>query len=96
MYGINVLCNFYGIEQDTPYRISYDWSYALLEDSTATWAQKLQAVSVGAEKKAELRMFLHPDEDEATAQAVIDEIQQSTMDLQDMLGRTGNDEVSDD
>lgn len=96
MYGINVLCNFYGIEQDTPYSISYDWSYALLEDSAATWAQKLQAVSVGAEKKAELRMFLHPDEDEATAQAVIDEIQQSTMDLQDMLGRTGNDEESDD
>ena len=96
MYGINVLCNFYGLEADTPYDIKCDWSYALLEDTQSTFAQKMQAISVGAERPAELRMFLHPDESIEEAQAVIDEIRESSLMAAELIGRSANDEAPED
>ena len=96
MYGINVLCNFYGLEADTRYSIKCDWSYALLEDSQSTFNQKMQALSVGAERAAELRMFLHPDESLEDAQAVIDEIRESSLMAAELIGRSANDTEPED
>lgn len=96
MYGINVLCNFYGLASDTRYEIKYDWSYALLEDTSETFRQLMEAYSAGAERTAELRMFIHPDEDLDTAQAAVDEIKRGNMMLNDLLGASGNDQVPED
>lgn len=96
MYGINVLCNFYGLESDTAYDLDFDWSYALLEDSAETFNQLVQAHSVGAERPAEIRMFLHPDEDLETAQRVVDEIKQKNILANDLLGNAGNTDVPED
>lgn len=96
MYGVNVLCNFYGLDVETPYKIKYDWSYALLEDTQSTFNQMMQALSVGAERPAELRMFLHPDEDLEEAQAVIDEIKQQSLMAAELIGQSANDTEPED
>lgn len=90
MYGINVLCNFYGIEAESPYEISYDWSYALLEDTTETFNQLMQGNSIGAISNVEIRMFLHPDEDYETAAAKVAEQKQNNLITNDFLGMVGN------
>lgn len=96
MYGVNVLCNFYGLDVDTPYKIKYDWSYALLEDTQTTFNQMMQAMSVGAERAAEVRMFLHPDETLEDAQAVVDEIKEQSLIANELIGRSANDAEPED
>lgn len=78
IYGVCVLLNFYGLTDvivPEKVKLNYDWSYSLLEDSTETFNQKAQAVSLGAERLAELRMFIHPEETLEEAQAICAEIQ---------------------
>lgn len=97
MYGINVLCNYYGLSgADTPYTISYDWSYALLEDTTETFNQLMQGNSIGAISNVEIRMFLNPDEDYETAAAKVAEQKQGNLLVNDFLGMVGNDTVPTD
>lgn len=91
MYGINVLFNYYGIEADSQYEISYDWSYALLEDTTETFNQLMQGNSIGAISNVEIRMFLHPDEDYETAAAKVADQKQNSLITNDFLGMVGND-----
>lgn len=62
VYGIDVLCNYYGITPPGEYGISYDWSYALLEDSETTFNQLERGKALGAVDVAEVRHFIFPDE----------------------------------
>jgi len=96
LYGCNVLMNFYGLAQEVPYKVNFDWSYALLEDTQATFAQKVQAASVGAERIAEIRMFLHPEETADEAQAVVDDIKKQSLIANELLGGTANDLDAED
>jgi hypothetical protein len=89
MYGINVLANFYGIESDAEYEISYDWSYTLLEDSTETFNQMMQGNSIGAISNAEIRAFI-TDEDLETAAAKVAEQKQTNLITNEFLGMVDN------
>lgn len=96
IYGINVLCNYYGIEADTAYELHYDWSYALLEDSAETFRQLMEARSAGIIGDAEMRVFLRPDEDLETAQKRIDDIRKTRLVSPELLGMVGNTVVPED
>ena len=96
MYGINVLCNYYGIEADTAYELHFDWSYALLEDSAETYRQLSEGHSAGIISDAEMRVYLKPDEDLDTAQKRIDEIRKTRLVSPTLLGMVGNDAVPED
>jgi A118 family predicted phage portal protein len=89
MYGINVLANFYGIESDAEYEINYDWSYALLEDTTETFNQMMQGNSIGAISNAEIRAFI-TDEDLETAAAKVAEQKQTNLITNEFLGMVDN------
>ncbi len=86
IYGCNVLMNYYDLSPVGDYKIDYDWSYALLADSEATWRMLTDAVSNGVERKAELRRFHHPEETMEEAQAVIDSIRKGEMAVSDGTG----------
>lgn len=86
MYGVNVLCNFYGTTPPGEYKINYDWSYSLLEDSAETNRQLAEGLSRGVIRKAEYRQFLKPEETLEEAQAVIDEIKKQEPNLNDLIG----------
>ena len=89
MYGINVLCNYYGIDADSEYNVNYSWSYALLEDTSETFNQMMQGNSIGAISNAEIRAFI-TDEDLETAAARVAEQKRSNLITNDFLGMVGN------
>jgi A118 family predicted phage portal protein len=91
-YACNVLANAYNLTAQGEYELNFDWSYSLLEDTQAEWAQKTWAVNNGIEKKVELRQWLHPDETLEESQKVIDEIKEEEPSADDLLGFGRGDE----
>lgn len=74
MYACSVLINYFGMAPYSEYDVKFSYSFALLEDSSATFSQKMQAESIGAEDIVEIRQFIHPEETREESQAVIDRI----------------------
>lgn len=74
VYACNVLSNAYSLTPESEYDIRIDWSYALIESSSETFAQYLQAEAVGAVEPAEIRQYLMTDETLYDARARVDEI----------------------
>jgi A118 family predicted phage portal protein len=76
IYACDVLANFYNLTPMSEYDIRFDWSYSLIESSSETFAQYMQAESVGAVEPAEIRMYLMSDETLEDAQKRVDEIKE--------------------
>ena len=71
VYSFGVIAGAFGLADGAgDYRIKFDWDYRLLEDTSETWRQKLEAYNAGAAELHELRMYIF-GEDRATAQAAI-------------------------
>ena len=77
MYACSVLVNYYGMAPFSEYDVKFSYSFALLEDTSATFSQKMQAESIGAEDVVEIRQFIHPEETREEAEAVIDRIRET-------------------
>lgn len=86
MYGVNVLCNYYGLFPDSEYKINYDWSYAMLEDSETTYRQLSEGNSKGAISTVELRQFMKPDETLEEAKAAVEEIRENNPTMSMLIG----------
>ncbi len=86
MYGVNVLCNYYGLFPDSEYKINYDWSYAMLEDSEATYKQLAEGKSQGVISGVELRQYIKPDETIDEAKAAIEEIRKNSPTMSMLIG----------
>ncbi len=74
MYGCSVLINYFGMAPYCEYDVQFSYSFALLEDTSETFSQKMQAESIGAEDVVEIRQFIHPEETREEAQAAVDKI----------------------
>lgn len=85
-YSCNVLANAYNLTPQGKYELNFNWSYSLLEDTSAEWSQLIWAVNNGIEKKVEMRQWLHPDETLEESQKVIDEIKEEEPSVNDLLG----------
>lgn len=97
MYGCNVLANYMGITPAGEYEVKYSWSYALLEDSSATIMQYKDGAADGVIKKAEYRQQITGETLEE-AQTAIDEIAETEPGLEQLMGKSfgmnsGNDGV---
>lgn len=57
MYGFDVLADYYGITAKGEWEVKADFNYALAEDPQETYSRLLQAQSIGAASKAEIRSF---------------------------------------
>lgn len=86
LYACDVLANYFNLTPQGDYELVTDWSYDLLEDTTATYNQLVQGVSNGVIKKAELRQFIKPNETLDEAQAVVDEIKLESPNVKDLVG----------
>ncbi len=86
MYGVNVLCNYYGLFPDSEYKINYDWSYAMLEDSEATYKQLAEGKSQGVISGVELRQYIKPDETIDEAKAAVEEIRKNSPTMSMLIG----------
>ncbi len=86
VYGVDVLCNFYGITPAGDYKVKYDWSYSMLDDSATTFSQLLSLKQNGAVSTAELRRFYFDRETPEQAQEAIDKIKATEPTLSQLLG----------
>lgn len=86
IYGINVLCNYYGITVPGEYEIIYDWSYALLEDSSETFRQISECVLQNAADVSELRQFVFPNETIEESKQRCEEIAEKSPNLSNLVG----------
>ena len=92
MYSANVLANAYNLSPNGDYELSFDWDYSLLEDSQETFNQMMYGVNQGIISKAELRMWLNPNETLEEAEKKIAEIKQKEPTIQDLLGTNENEQ----
>lgn len=86
LYACDVLANYFGLSPQGGYKLSTDWSYSILEDSSQEFSQLCQGEAKGVIKKAELRQYLKPNENLEEAQKVIDEIKKESPNTKDLLG----------
>ena len=86
IYGINVLCNYYGLTPPGKYEIVYDWSYALLEDTSETFRQISECIAQGAAEPAELRQFAFPNETLEESKQRCAEIAENSPTLKHLVG----------
>ena len=84
--GCNVLANVYNLIPQGEYDISFNWSYGLVEDTTAEYSQLIQGHNIGIISKAEVRQWLRPDETIEEAEEKIREIAENQASIQDLLG----------
>lgn len=93
IYAANVLADYYNLTPSGEYKMSFNWSYALIENSSETWEQMLSAHAVGAYKTAELRQYLVSDESLEESEAVCEEIKKQKMqEQQEMLNEENTEE----
>ena len=85
MYACSVLINYYGMAPYSEYETSFSYSYALLEDTSETFSQKMQAESIGAEDVAEIRQFIHPEESREEAEAAVECIKANRQTVQNLV-----------
>ena len=77
-YACNVLANAYNLSSQGDYKLSYDWSYSMLEDPQQEFSQLMLGLNQGIVKKVEIRQWLFPDEEIEESQKIVDEIQKET------------------
>ncbi|MBQ3006762.1 MAG: hypothetical protein IJD78_04285 [Clostridia bacterium] len=85
MYACSVLINYYGMAPYSDYEMKFSYSYALIEDSTETFSQKMQAESIGAEDTVEIRQFIHPEETREESQEAVERIKASRQTVQKLI-----------
>lgn len=84
--GCAVLANAYNLIPQGEYDINFNWSYGLVEDTTAEWNQLTTGHNIGVVSKAEVRQWLKPDETLEEAEEKIKEIAENEASLNDLLG----------
>ena len=90
-YACNVIANAYNLSPQGEYKVGFEWSYALLEDTQTEWNQLTYAENKGIISKVELRQWLKPDETLEESEKAIKEIEANNPDIKQLLG-TNNEE----
>lgn len=85
-HAYDVYANAFSLSPGGDYFLQWDWSFSLIESSTETWQQMLQAKSSGAVETVELRQFIFPEETMEEAQEVIERIAQNEPSLSSLIG----------
>ena len=90
LYCVNVLANAYNLAPQGDYEIKFDWNYNLIESSSETWAQLVEAQGIGAVSKAEIRQYVIAGETLEEAEKRIEEISKAEPGLNGLLGGGNN------
>lgn len=85
-YSCNVIANAYNLSPQGEYSLSFDWSYALLEDTETEWNQLIYGVNNNIISKPELRNWLKPDETMEESQKAVEELEAKNPSVKDLIG----------
>lgn len=85
-YSCNVIANAYNLSPQGEYSLSFDWSYALLEDTETEWNQLTYGVNNNIISKPELRNWLKPDETMEESQKAVEELEAKNPSVKDLIG----------
>ena len=85
-YSCNVIANAYNLSPQGEYNLSFDWSYALLEDTETEWNQLTYAMNNNIISKPELRNWLKPDETMEESQKAVEELEAKNPSIKDLIG----------
>lgn len=90
VYACNVLANAYNLSPaGGDYEVRIDWSYALIESSSETFSQYIQAEAIGVIEPAEIRQYLMTEESLEEARARVSQIRTAKRTLAaELLNRT--------
>lgn len=86
VYAFNVYANAFSLSPLGDYVVSWDWSDSLVESSSETWQQMLQAKSAGALETVDLRQFIYPNETREEAQEAVERISENEPSLSSLIG----------
>lgn len=84
--GCDIFANAFNLIPQGEFDLSFNWSYGLVEDTQAEYAQLLQGHNIGVISKAEVRQWIRPDETLEEAEEKIKEIREDEASLEDLLG----------
>ena len=84
--GCDVFANAFNLIPQGDFDISFNWSYGLVEDTTAEFGQLLQGHNIGVISKAEVRQWIRPDETLDEAEEKIKEILEDEASIDELLG----------
>lgn len=84
-YACNVLANAYNLSANGDYKLSYDWSYSLIEDNESAYNQIRQGYKDGVIKEEEYRNWLVPSETIEESKKAILEIEDKEPKVDDLI-----------
>ena len=85
-YACNILANAYNLSPQGEYNVSYEWSYALLQDTQQEFNNLLIGMDKGVIAKEEIRQWIKPDETIEESEKAIKEIEEKQPNIKDILG----------
>lgn len=94
--GCDVFANAFNLIPQGDFDISFNWSYGLIEDTQAEYAQLLQGHNIGVVSKAEVRQWIRPDETLKEAEEKIKEIQEDAESIDKLLGEDKEEKEEDE
>jgi hypothetical protein len=89
-YACNVLANAYNLSANGDYKLSYDWSYSLIEDNENAYNQIRQGFKDGVIKDEEYRNWIIPSETIEESQKAILEIEEKEPKIDDLIIKNEN------
>ena len=84
-YACNVLANAYNLSANGDYKLSYDWSYSLIEDNESAYNQIRQGYKDGVIKEEEYRNWIVPSETIEESKKAILEIEDREPKVDDLI-----------
>ena len=85
IYACDVYANYYNLGPMGDYKINYDWSYDLLENTQESYNQLIVGKNNGVVSEVELRQFLFPSETLEESKQAIAEIKAEEPDITKLL-----------
>ena len=85
-YACNVLANAYNLSPQGEYKLGFDWSYTLLEDTNDEFTHLTLGYDKNVISRAELRNWIKPDETIEESQKAVEEIKEENPSIKDILG----------
>lgn len=85
-YACNVLANAYNLSTQGDYKLGFDWSYTLLEDTNDEFTHLTLGYDKNVISRAELRNWIKPDETMEESQEAVEEIKATNPSIKDILG----------
>ncbi len=85
-YSSDVFLNYFNLVPMGEYDININWSYLLVENSSETWTQLIQALNARVVSRQEIRNWLYPQESKFDSDKAIELIDKTESNIDRFIG----------